>query len=59
MGNRNDNMLKYAYALVDSGMSLIDVQNQVHSFNKKLNNPLTENEIDSTIMVSVARQMQP
>lgn len=59
VGNRNDNMLKYAYALVDSGMSLMDVQNQVHSFNKKLNNPLSENEIDGTIMVSVARRMQP
>ena len=59
VGNRNDNMAKYAFALVDSGMSLIDVQNAVHSFNKKLNNPLSENEIDGTIMVSVAKQFQP
>ena len=59
VGNRNDNMAKYAFALVDSGMSLIDVQNAVHSFNKKLNNPLPENEIDGTIMVSVAKRYQP
>ena len=59
VGNRNDNMAKYAFALVDSGMSLIDVQNAVHSFNKKLNNPLSENEIDGTIMVSVAKRYQP
>ena len=59
VGNRNDNMAKYAFALVDSGMSLIDVQSMVHSFNKKLNNPLSENEIDGTIMVSVAKRYQP
>ena len=59
VGNRNDNMAKYAFALVDSGMSLIDVQNAVHSFNKKLNNPLSENEIDGTIMISVAKRYQP
>ena len=52
-------MAKYAFALVDSGMSLIDVQNAVHSFNKKLNNPLSENEVDGTIMVSVAKRYQP
>ena len=56
VGNRNDNMAKYAFALVDSGMSLIDVQNMVHSFNKKLNNPLSENEIDGTILTSVAKR---
>lgn len=59
VGNRNMNMIKYAFALVDSGMSLIDVQNSVHNFNKKLNNPLSENEIDGTIMVSVAKRYQP
>ncbi len=59
MGNRNNNMLKYAMALVDNGLSLFEVQNNVHAFNKKLNNPLSENEIDSTIMVSVAKRYQP
>ena len=59
MGNRSNNMIKYAMALVDNGMSLIDVRNQVHAFNKKLNNPLSENEIDSTIMVTVAKRYNP
>lgn len=58
-GNRNNNMLKYAMALFDNGMSLLDIQNQVHAFNKKVNNPLSENEIDSTIMVTVAKRFQP
>lgn len=55
-GNRNNQMLKYAMALVDSGMSLIDVQKRVHSFNEKLNTPLPKDEIDSTILVSVAKK---
>jgi len=59
MGNRNDNMIKYALALLDNGMSLIDVDRQVHAFNKKMNNPLSENEIDSTIMVTVSKRYQP
>ena len=59
VGNRNENLMKYAFALVDGGMSLIDVQNAVRAFNKKLNNPLSEIEIDGTIMVSVAKRFQP
>jgi hypothetical protein len=57
-GNRNNQMLKYALALVDTGMSLMDVNKQVRAFNDKLNTPLTENEIDSTIMVTVAKRYQ-
>lgn len=55
-GNRNNQMLKYALALVDTGMSLMDVSKQVKAFNGKLNTPLTENEIDTTIMVTVAKR---
>lgn len=55
-GSRNNQMLKYALALVDSGMDLIDVTSQVHAFNKKINNPLSESEIDNTILVSVAKR---
>ena len=58
-GNRNNHMLKFALALVDSGMDFTAVSTQVHAFNKKLNNPLSDNEIDSTIMVSVAKRYQP
>lgn len=55
-GNRNNQMIKYALALVDGGMSLIDVKNQVHAFNKKLNTPLGEDEIETTIMQTVAKR---
>ncbi len=55
-GNRNNNMIKFALALVDGGMDLLSVQKQVHTFNKKLNNPLPEDEIEATIMRTVAKQ---
>lgn len=57
-GNRNNQMIKYALALVDSGMDLIAVGKQVHDFNKKMNNPLTEEELDKTIMITVAKRFQ-
>jgi hypothetical protein len=57
-GNRNNQMIKYALALVDNGMSLFDVSKQVHAFNQKLNNPMDEEEIDNTILVTVAKRFQ-
>lgn len=55
-GNRNNQMIKYALALVDSGWDLVSVQKQVHAFNNKMNQPLTEEEIDQTIMVTVGKR---
>lgn len=55
-GNRNNNMLKYAMMLVDNNYSLFDIKNEVHNFNNMLSNPLEADEIDSTIMVSVAKK---
>jgi hypothetical protein len=56
-GNRNNQMIKYALALVDGGMSLADVSSQVHTFNKKLRDSLSEDEIESTIMVTVSKKL--
>ena len=55
-GNRNNQMIKFALALVDNGMSLLEVGRQVHAFNQKLNNPMDEEEIDSTIMQTVGKR---
>lgn len=55
-GNRNNQMIKFALALVDNGMSLLEVSRQVHAFNQKINNPMDEEEIDSTIMRTVAKR---
>lgn len=57
-GNRNNNMIKFALALVDSGKGLSEVNNLVHAFNKKLNTPLTEDEIDKTILTTVAKRFE-
>ena len=57
-GNRNNQMIKYALALVDCGMDLIQVRSQVISFNSKLSNGLTEDEIDNTIMVTISKRFQ-
>jgi len=55
-GNRNNQMIKYALALVDSGMDLMSVGKQVHAFNQKLNTPLDEEEIDNTIFVTLSKR---
>lgn len=55
-GNRNNQMIKFALFLVDSGYTDEEVSKAVHSFNKKLSNGLPASEIDSTIMKTVARK---
>lgn len=57
-GNRNNQMIKYALALVDGGMDLVQVSAQVHAFNAKLNNALPDDEIDTTILKTVAKRIQ-
>lgn len=55
-GSRNNQMIRFALTLVDGGMDLYDVQKAVMAFNAKLNNPLEEDEIQSTIMQTVAKK---
>jgi hypothetical protein len=57
-GSRNNQMLKYALALVDAGLSLMEVSKAVHAFNAKINTPLPDDEINATIMVTVAKRFQ-
>ena len=56
VGNRNKNILKYAMALVDSGMSYSDVEDNVIRFNSSLNTGLTQQELENTIFVTVAKR---
>lgn len=56
-GNRNNHLIKYALALVDSGMDLIQVSQQIQSFNKKLSSPLPEAEINNTILTTVSKRL--
>lgn len=55
-GNRNNQMIKYALALVDNGCSYNEVEAHVKGFNKKLSNPLPEPELNSTILQTVAKK---
>lgn len=59
VGNRNKHMLRYALALVDSGMTFTEVQNQVKRFNASLNNALAETELERTILQTVAKRYTP
>ena len=55
-GNRNNTMIKYALALVDSGLSYQNVESKVKSFNSQLPNPLSEQELNGSIFVTVAKR---
>lgn len=58
-GDRNNQMVKFALALVDSGMGYQEVENRVFAFNGKLANSLTEDELRKTVLVTVAKKAKP
>ena len=55
VGNRNNQMLKYALCLVDTGIDWNEVESKVLSFNKKLKDKLPEGEIKSTVLVTAKK----
>jgi hypothetical protein len=55
-GDRNNQMIKYALALLDSGMTLPEIETRVKQFNASLSNGMDQSEIDATIMRTVARK---
>jgi hypothetical protein len=55
MGNRSNTLIKYAYVLVDSGYSIEAIRNSIFAFNGKLKMPLTDEELNNTILVSVIK----
>jgi hypothetical protein len=57
-GNRNNQMIKFALALVDSGMDYNEVEQKVLSFNSKLNNGLAVDELQRTVLVTAAKRLQ-
>ena len=57
-GSRNNHMIKFALALVDAGMSYDDIEAKVISFNKKLSNGLSNDELRKTVLVTVAKRLQ-
>lgn len=55
-GNRNNHMIRFALTLLDSGKDFNTVQDLVLAFNSKLSNPLSKDELQSTVMVTVAKR---
>jgi len=56
-GNRSNMILKYALALVDNGYNMDQVYSAVTTFNSKIVDPLTELELSSTVMLTVAKRL--
>ena len=56
-GNRNNQLLKFAMMLADTGMNYQSILDKVLGFNAKLDNGLPEIEIHSTIMRSVSKKI--
>lgn len=52
-GNRSNMLIRYALMLVSNNLYLEEIQEKIMGLNKKLQPPLEEAEIISTIMVSV------
>lgn len=57
-GNRNNQMLRFAMMLVDSGYSYQDIERRVMEFNSKLDNKLPEDELRQSVLITVARKLQ-
>lgn len=55
-GNRNNNIFKYGMALVDSGLTFEEVSSQIKKFNKQLSNPLPEEELEKSVLVTIAKK---
>ena len=56
-GNRNNQLLKYAYILVDAGYDFEGVRTRVISLNDKLADKLDEAEIMGSIMITVGKAL--
>lgn len=54
-GNRSNQLIRYALALVDNGASIETVKHSVLAFNGKLKDGLPEDEIQNTILVTVVK----
>lgn len=56
-GNRNNQLLRFAYSLVDAGYDTLSIQSKVFDLNDKMADKLDQSEIVSTIMTSVQKRI--
>lgn len=59
VGNRNNNLRDFAFMLVDAGASYDVIKGKVNTLNEQSPSPLKKDEVESTIMKSVASKMAP
>ena len=57
VGNRSNTLFRYACVLVDSGYDFNAAKNAIRIFNQKMKDPLSEEEHQSTIDVSVMEKI--
>ena len=55
-GNRNNQLIKYGFMLIDSGYQLADTRLKLDALNGKLDIPLSADEIEHTIWKSVQKK---
>jgi len=55
VGNRSNQMIKYALALVDGGLELADIHDKVLALNNQIASKMDEREIATTIMQTTAK----
>lgn len=54
-GNRSNQMIKFAYMLVDSGADMATVQTNILSLNEKLQDKMDELELRTTVLLSASK----
>ncbi|MCP3674095.1 MAG: DUF3987 domain-containing protein, partial [Gammaproteobacteria bacterium] len=55
-GNRSNMLLKYGLVLVDGGYPIEAIRSMIDSFNEKLDVPLSDQEISTTLMITIAKK---
>ena len=57
--NRNQMILRYALALVDTGLAADKIHHKLIAFNNQLEYPIDKSEIDGTVMQTVLKRSNP
>lgn len=52
-GSRNNTFAKYGFMLLDNGFTPDEILEKLYQLNDKIDNPLDESEIQSTVFTSI------
>lgn len=56
-GNRSNQLIRYALALVDGGKDIAEISQRIRDVNRKLPNPLEDRELQNTVLKTAARKI--